>query len=66
MDIASLSTPVMQSQMLSQVGTSVMSMALDDATNLAANQADMLKAAPAPALERSVNPAVGGNFDFSV
>ena len=66
MDIASLSMPVMQSQTLAQVGTSVMSMALDDAKDLAANQAQMLQSAPAPALERSINPHIGGNIDYSV
>ena len=66
MDITSLSMPMMQSQALTQVGTAVMDMALDDAKNLASNQAQMLNTAPAPALERSVNPHIGGNIDLSV
>ena len=64
--IASMSMNINQAQALTGVGTAVLSRTMDDAKVQAENTAAMLEAAPGPALERSVNPAVGGNFDASV
>lgn len=66
MSIANLSTAMANSQTMNQVGMSVMGMALSDATQIAAGEAAMIDALPRPALEASVNPAVGGGIDVSV
>ena len=64
--IASASMALSQSQALSQVGMAVMGMTLDTANAMAASEVAALDSMPGPALEHSVNPAVGGNFDMSV
>ena len=64
--IASSSMALSQSQTLSQVGMAVMGMSLDNAKAMAASEVAALDSMPGPALERSVNPAIGGNFDMSV
>lgn len=64
--IASASMAMSQSQTLNQVGLAVMGMSLDDAKAMAASEVAALDSMPGPALERSVNPSVGGNFDMSV
>lgn len=66
MNIASLSTAMSASQTMGQIGTSVMSMALDDFQQTGAQTAAMLNSMPAAAMEASVNPSVGGNIDVSV
>lgn len=66
MSIASMSTSMANSQALSAVGTAVMSMALDTAKTQASGEVAMLNSMPGPALEKSVNPAVGGKIDVSV
>lgn len=66
MSIASMSTSMAQSQTMSQIGMAVMNMAMDDFTATGANTAAMIEAMPAPAMEASVNPAVGGNIDMSI
>lgn len=66
MSIANMSTSMTNSRTMSQIGMAVMGMALSDAASAAANTASMIEALPAPALEASVNPAVGGNFDVSI
>jgi hypothetical protein len=63
MDIAGLSTTLATSSIQSQVGTAVLSKALDTNDALGAGLVQMIDSA---AMERSVNPAVGGNIDISV
>lgn len=66
MSIANLSTSMAASKSMSQVGMAVMSMALDDAQMAASGTVAMLNSMPAPAMEASVNPNLGGNIDVSV
>ena len=63
MDIAGLSMNLAQTQLLSNVGTAVLSQSLEHTMNLSANMVEMLDAA---AMERSVNPDIGGNIDIMV
>ena len=63
MDIAGLSMNLAQTQLLSNVGTAVFSQSLEQTMNLSANMVEMLDAA---AMERSVNPDIGGNIDIMV
>lgn len=63
MDIAGLSMNLAQTQLLSNVGTAVLSQSLDQTMNLSANMVEMLDAA---AMERSVNPDIGANIDIMV
>lgn len=66
MSIANMSMSMANSQTMSQIGTSVLSMTLSDSVDIASNTAAMLDALPAPAMEVSVNPSVGSGFDASV
>jgi hypothetical protein len=63
MDIAGLSTALATNSIQSQVSTAVLSKALDTNDELGAGLVQMIDSA---AMERSVNPAVGGNIDISV
>ncbi len=63
MDIAGLSMNLAQTQLLSNVGTAVLSKSLEQAKDLSANMTQMLDAA---AMERSVNPDIGANIDVMV
>lgn len=63
MDIAGLSMNLAQTQLLSNVGTAVLSQSLEQAKDLGANMTEMLNAA---AMERSVNPDIGGNIDVMI
>lgn len=63
MDIAGLSTALSNVSLQSQVGTAVLSKAMDTNEALAAGLVEMIDAA---AMERSVNPTVGANFDMYV
>ena len=63
MDIAGLSMTLAQTQLLSNVGTAVLSQSLEQAKDLSANMVEMLDAA---AMERSVNPDIGGNIDIMI
>ena len=63
MDIAGLSMNLAQTQLLSNVGTAVLSKSLDQAMELSTNMTEMLDAA---AMERSVNPDIGANIDVMV
>lgn len=63
MDIAGLSMNLAQTQLLSNVGTAVLSQSLEQAKDLGANMTEMLDAA---AMERSVNPDIGGNIDVMI
>ncbi len=63
MDIAALSTDMKTYALQEKVGTAVLSKAMDTNEALAAGLVNMIDAA---AMERSVNPAVGGNFDVRI
>ncbi len=63
MDIAGLSVTLSQNAVLTKVGTAVLDKALDTNEVLGQNLASMIDAA---ALERSVNPHIGSNFDMLV
>lgn len=63
MDIAGVSMALAQVNISNKVGTAVLDNTMETAENLAAGMVEMIDAA---AMERSVNPAVGGNFDFRV
>lgn len=63
MDIAGLSMNLAQTQLLNSVGTAVLSQSLEQAKDLSANMTEMLDAA---AMERSVNPDIGGNIDVMI
>ena len=63
MDIAGLSMNLAQTQLLSNVGTAVLSQSLEQAKDLSANMIEMLDAS---AMERSVNPDIGANIDIMV
>lgn len=63
MDIAGLSMTLSQSKALNDVGTAVLSKTMDQQENMGAGIVNMIDSA---AMERSVNPAVGSNFDFKI
>ena len=63
MDIAGVSTALSNVSLQSKVGTAVLSKAMDTNEALGAGMIEMIDAA---AMERSVNPAVGSNFDMYV
>ena len=63
MDIAGLSMALATTSTQSKVGTAVLSKTLD--TNEALGQG-LVKMTDAAAMEQSVNPAVGANFDIRV
>ena len=63
MDIAGVSSVLANMRVQSQVGTAVLSKAMDTNESLAAGMVEMIDAA---AMENSVTPWVGGNFDAKV
>ena len=63
MDIAGLSVALSQNTVLTKVGTAVLDKALDTNEVLGQNLVSMIDAA---ALERSINPHIGSNFDMLV
>lgn len=63
MDIASLSVALSQSSTLNQIGTAVLSNALDTSETLGQGFVEMIDSA---AMERSVYPHIGSNFDMLV
>ncbi|MCM1386070.1 MAG: YjfB family protein [Bacillus sp. (in: Bacteria)] len=63
MDIAGLSMAMSASQVNSAFGVAMLSKSLDAAANTGSQITDMMDAA---AMERSVNPGVGANFDMYV
>ena len=63
MDIAGVSTALSNVSLQSQVGTAVLSKAMDTNEKLAQGLMELIDSA---AMERSVNPAVGSNFDMYV
>lgn len=63
MDIAGLSVNLAQTQLLSSVGTAVLSQSLEQAKELGASMTELLDAA---AMERSVNPDIGAGIDIRI
>ncbi len=63
MDIAEVSMALANASVLSQVGTAVLDKALDASRELGAGMVQIMDAA---AMELSVNPDVGANFDIRV
>ncbi len=63
MNIGLVSMALAQSNSLSDVGTAVLSKTLDNAEQ---NGNGILKMMDSAALERSVNPGIGSNFDMVI
>ena len=63
MDIASISMAMAQTKSLSKVGVAVLDKAME--SNEIAGQG-IMKMMDAAAMERSVNPSIGSNFDMLV
>lgn len=63
MDIAGVSMELANASIQSQVGTAVLSKALDTNEALGAGMVQMIDAA---AMERSVNPDAGANLDIRI
>ena len=63
MDIAEVSMALANASVLSQVGTAVLDKALDASRELGAGIVQIMDAA---AMELSLNPNVGANFDIRV
>ena len=63
MDIASISMAMAQTNTLSKIGVAVLDKAME--VNEIAGQG-IVNMIDAAAMERSVNPSVGGNFDMLV
>ena len=63
MDIASVSMALANIQVQNQVSTAVLDKALEMNESLGAGMVQMIDAA---AMERSVNPHIGANFDIRI
>lgn len=63
MEIGAVSTALANVDLKSQIGAAVLGKAMDDEDALAAGMIEMIDSA---AMERSVNPAVGGNIDIRI
>lgn len=63
MDIAGLSMSLSQANLNTKIGVAVLDQAMETGEELGAGLVEMIDAA---AMERSVNPAVGGSFDIRV
>lgn len=63
MDIAGLSMAMSTNQVQTQVSTAVLSKSMDTLETLGQGMVEMIDAA---AMEQSVNPGVGGNFDMRI
>jgi len=63
MDIAGVSMPMSAAQVNSAFGVAMLSKSLDAASTAGDQLTNMIDAA---AMERSVNPAVGANFDMYI
>ena len=63
MDVAALSMSMAQTSALSDVGTAMLSKSLDTSEQMGASLVNMIDRA---AMEQSVNPHIGGNFDMTV
>ncbi|MBQ9119560.1 MAG: YjfB family protein [Lachnospiraceae bacterium] len=65
MDIAALSMSMAQTNVMTQVGTAVLAMGLDTIEQTGAGVVDLISEST-QAMERSVNPNLGGNIDILV
>lgn len=63
MDVAGLSMNMTAVSLQGKVSTAVLGKTMDDAEAMGAGLVRMIDAA---AMERSVNPHIGGNFDVSI
>ncbi|MBE5864594.1 MAG: putative motility protein [Lachnospiraceae bacterium] len=63
MDIAGLSMAMSTNQVQTQVSTAVLSKSMDTLETLGQGMVAMIDAA---AMEQSVNPHIGGNFDMRI
>lgn len=63
MDIAGLSMAISTNQVQTQVSAAVLGKSMDTLETLGQGMVQMIDAA---AMEQSVNPAVGGNFDMRI
>lgn len=63
MDIAGLSMSMATNNVQSQVSTAVLSKSMDSLEQMGQGLVEMIDAA---AMERSVNPGIGANFDLRV
>ena len=63
MDIPGLSMRMAQSNLLTDVGTAMLTKTMEQADSVSAAMTEMLDAS---AMELSVNPGVGANIDISV
>ena len=63
MDIAAVSMALANVSQMAQIGTAVLSKAMETNAELGAGMVEMLDAA---AMELSVNPDVGANFDMRI
>lgn len=63
MDVAGLSMSLSQINLGTKVGTAMLDKAMETNEDLGAGLVQMIDAA---AMERSVNPAVGSNFDMKL
>ena len=63
MDVAGVSTALSNVSEMPNIGTAVLSKAMDTNEKLGAGVVQMIDAA---AMERSVNPSVGANFDMYI
>ncbi|MCR5667578.1 MAG: YjfB family protein [Lachnospiraceae bacterium] len=68
MDIAGLSTAMNQSQLMTNIGTAMLSKNLDTLEDMGNAMTQTMNAMPgsSPSLESLVNPAIGGNIDILV
>jgi len=63
MDITGLSMSLSQVSLGGKIGTAILDKAMETNEQLGEGLIDMIDAS---AMEHSVNPAVGGNFDFKI
>ena len=63
MDIAALSMAMAQNRIMESFGVEMLSKTLDTQEQVGNEVVQMIDAA---AMERSINPAIGGNIDISV
>nr|WP_318683981.1 YjfB family protein [uncultured Acetatifactor sp.] len=63
MDIAGLSTELASISLMTEVGTQMLSKAMDTGEALGAGLVEMMDAA---AMERSVHPELGANIDMRI
>ena len=63
MDIAALSMAMAQNKIMASFGVKMLSKTLDTQEQIGNEVVQMIDSA---AMERSINPAVGGNIDISI